>query len=154
MKKIRIEQMNDFSKNSIKSLVVLSLSSLSFVILITIFPLIGSLTMDDFPILQVVKDNFKLLIPLLIVNLLISPLFGWASCKFRKKRIFYLMLIGIGGCWLAIIFVLLMWSNFTIINEFGSFLVLSAWALGAYSFFSFPILVPAIIIIERWTREK
>lgn len=142
-----------FLKNTFKSFTVLIIGSLLFVTIITIFPLIGSLTMDDFPIEQVVKDNFKLLIPLLIVNILISPLLGRASSKLRKKRFLYLFLIGIGGCWLTIIFVLLMWANFTIVSDdIGPFILMSIWGLFAYSFFSLPILIPAILIIEKWTR--
>ncbi|MBI4929677.1 MAG: hypothetical protein HY841_02865 [Bacteroidetes bacterium] len=140
-------------ENSLKSLMVLFIGSLLFVIIITIFPLVGSLTMDNFPILEIIKDNFKLLIPLFIASLLISPLLGWGSCKFKKRRFFSLFGICIGGCWVAIVFTLFIWSDFTIDRkEFGSFMLISAWGLIAYSFIIVPILVPAIIIIEKWTR--
>lgn len=140
--------------NSVKSLIVLLTGSLLFVTIITIFPLIGSLTMDNFPIIQVIKDNFKLMIPLIAVSILISPLLGWASNKLKKKRFLKLLLIGLVGNWIAILFVMLIWSNFNINkNDIDSYLFLSLWAFVAYSGFSIPILVPAILIIERWTRK-
>lgn len=141
--------------NTVKSFTIFSLASIAFVIIITLFPLISSLTMDNFPIQQVIKDNFKLLIPIFIVCLLISPLLGYASNKIRKARFFYLFLIGEVGCWFAIIAVMLMMSNFSIVeNEFGSTMLLSAWGLVAYSFFSLPVLIPAIIVLERKTRSN
>lgn len=140
--------------NTIKSFTVLLIGSLVFVIIITIFPLIGSLTMDNFPIIQVIKDNFKLLVPLIAVSILISPLLGWASYKLKKKRFLKLLLIGLIGNWIAILLVMLIWSKFNINrNDIDSYLFLSLWAFVAYSGFSIPILVPAILIIERWTRK-
>lgn len=142
-------------RNALRSFTVLFFSSFAFILFITIFPLIGSFTTTHFPIQQVIKDNFKLLVPLFIASVLISPLFGIAATTIRKKRFLFLFLIGIGGCLLAIISVMLFWSGLTVAKEdLSSFAAISLWALAAYSFFSLPILVPAIIIIERWTREK
>lgn len=143
--------MRSFISNTLKSFAVLFLGSLSFVLIITIFPLIGSVTMDDFPLVQAIKDNFKLLIPLLITSLLISPLLGWASSRTAKKRFLILFLVGLLGCWLAVISVMFMWLGFTIFT--GKFIVLSLWGSVAYSLFSLPVLVPVIIVIERWTRN-
>ncbi len=140
--------------NTLKSFTILFLASLAFVSVITIFHLIGSLTMNDFPIIQVIKDNFSLLIPLGIVSMLLSPLLGWAGYKFIKKRFLKLLALGVLGNWIAIISIMLVWSNFSVNNEdIGSFLFLSVWALVAYSFFSIPILTLSIFIIERWTRK-
>ncbi|MBI5538758.1 MAG: hypothetical protein HY951_01765 [Bacteroidia bacterium] len=141
--------------NSIKSFFVLIIGSLLFVTIITIFPLIGSLTMDNFPIMQVIKDNFKLLFPLIAVSLIICPVLGWASNKIKKKRFLKLLLIGLVANWIAILLVMLMWSKFNINkNDIDSFLFLSLWAFLAYSGFSIPILVPAVLIIEKWTRKN
>jgi hypothetical protein len=140
--------------NSIKSFLILLLSSLIFVTIITLFPLIGSLTIDNIPIGQVIKDNLKLLVPLIFVSLIISPFLGWASLKILKKRILTLTAIGLVGNWIAIIFVMLIWSNFNVNkNEIDSYLFLSLWAFVAYSVFSIPIIVPSILIIEKWTRN-
>jgi putative effector of murein hydrolase len=141
--------------NSIKSLFILLIGSLLFVTIITLFPLIGSLTIYNFPIGQVIKDNFKLLVPLIFVSLIISPFLGWASFKILKKRFLKLLAIGLIGNWIAIILVMLIWSNFNVDkNEIDSYLFLSLWAFLAYSGFSIPILVPSILIIERWTRKN
>ena len=140
--------------NSIKSFLILLLSSLIFLTIITLFPLIGSLTIDNIPIGQVIKDNLKLLVPLIFVSLIISPFLGWASLKILKKRILTLTAIGLVGNWIAIIFVMLIWSNFNVNkNEIDSYLFLSLWAFVAYSVFSIPIIVPSILIIEKWTRN-
>lgn len=140
--------------NSIKSFLILLLSTLIFVTIITLFPLIGSLTIDNIPIGQVIKDNLKLLVLLIFVSLIISPFLGWASLKILKKRILTLTAIGLVGNWIAIIFVMLIWSNFNVNkNEIDSYLFLSLWAFVAYSVFSIPIIVPSILIIEKWTRN-
>ena len=143
-----------FLLNTLKSMAVLCLGSLAFVIIITLFPLIGSLTLNHFPIMQVIKENFALLMPLLLVSILISPILGWAATRFRKKRFLYLLIIGTIGCWLAIIAVMLLWLHFPIsINDAGNMFLLSFWAMLAYCFISAPILAPAILLIERWTRS-
>ena len=141
--------------NTLKSFTVLIIGSLVFVIIITMFPLIGSLTIDNFPILQVIKDNFKLLLPLISVSIITCPLLGWGSYKFRKKRFIKLLTIGVIGNWLAILLVMIIWSNFNLNkNDFSSFMAISIWALLTYSIFSTPILVPGVLIIEKWTRMK
>jgi len=144
--------------NALKSFVVFFASSLTFVIIITIFPLIGSLTMNGFPIIQVIKDNFRLLIPLFFVCIIISPFVGWASYKIQKRRFLYLLLMGFGACMLAILAVMLMYfqTGFSNFNEsdLNSFILIAVWAFIAYSFFSIPVLIPAILLIEKWTRNK
>ena len=56
--------------------------------------------------------------------------------------------------WTYIIFVMLIWSNFNINhNDIDSYLFLSLWAFIAYSGFSIPILVPEVLIIEKWTKK-
>jgi len=148
------EQTKEIIRNTVKSFIILFLSSLIFVLIITVFPLMGSLTVDNFPIQQVIADNLKLLYPLLLVSILISPLLGWAGFKLIKKRVIKLLIIGTCGCWLVIIFVMIMWSGPGIFKTNpGSALFLSVWALIAYSFISIPILVPAILLIEKWTRK-
>ena len=133
---------------------VFFIGSILFVSIMTLFPLIRSLTVGNFPIQQVIKDNFELLIPLFIVCILISPLFGLATYRLKKRRFLYLFIIGIGSCWIAIVLVMLMWSNFKIYNnDIGLLMLLSIWALIAYSFFSLPVLIPAIFIIEKWTQQ-
>ncbi len=47
---------------------------------------------------------------------------------------------------------MLIWSNFNVNkNEIDSYLFLSLWAFVAYYEFSKLILVPSILIIEKWT---
>lgn len=140
-------------RNTLKSLVVLLLASLAFVCLITMFPLIGSLSIDHFPILQVVKDNFSLLPPLCLVSILISPVFGWASKRFQRKRFLYLLMFGAAVCQLAILLVMYLWSPFRL-EDTGTIFLVWVWAFLAYSFVSIPILAPAILLIERWTRDS
>jgi len=145
--------MHNLLLNTLKSFTVLFGASILFVFAITLFPLIGALTINNLPIQDIIKDNFALLLPLFIVCILTSPLFGLATFRLKKKRLLYLFIIGIGSCWIAIIAVMLMWSNFTIADKDVSLMMmLSVWTLVAYSFFSLPILIPSIFIIEKWTR--
>lgn len=144
----------NFIINTSKSCAVLLISSIAFVIIITAFPLIGSLTIENFPIKQVISDNFKLLIPISIVCILVSPVFGLATTKLKRKRFLYLFLLGIATCWLAIIAVMFSWSGSLISENTFSTIALSAWALLAYSLFSLPILIPAVFIINKWTEKN
>ena len=144
-----------FFQNMLKSLIVLFLGSIVFVTIITIFPLIGSLTMDDFPIQQVIKDNAKLLVPLLSVSVLVSPLLGFITYKLSRKRFLFLILIGVCAYWLVIIFVMLIWSGFNLTGkDLTPFMKVSLWSFLGYGFISLPIMLPAILIIEKWTRHK
>ncbi len=140
-------------RNTLKSLLILLLASLAFVCFITLFPLIGSLSMNNFPILQVVKDNFALLPPLCLVGILISPVLGWASTRFKRKRFLYLLMFGAAACQLAILLVMFLWSPFRW-EDTGTIFLVWVWAFLAYSFVSIPILAPAILLIERWTRDS
>ena len=109
--------------------------------------------MDHFPILQVVKDNFSLLPPLCLVGILISPVFGWASTRFQRKRFLYLLMFGAAACQLAILLVMFLWAPFRW-EDTGTIFLVWVWAFLAYSFVSIPILAPAILLIERWTRNS
>jgi hypothetical protein len=142
-------------RNTLISMAVLFCASLAFVFIITLFPLIGSLTMDHFPMRQVIRENFTLLPPLLAVSLLISPWLGWCSYRFLKKRFLKLLLLGLAGNWLAIAVVMLLWTGLQLsTDDIFNMLLLSFWALLAYSLYSIPVMVPAFLLIERWTRRK
>ena len=140
-------------RNTLKSLVVLLLVPLAFVCFITLFPLIGSLSMHNFPIMHVVKDNFSLIPPLCLVGILLSPVFGWASTRFKRKRFLYLLMFGAAACQLAILLVMFLWAPFRW-EDTGTIFLVWLWAFVAYSFMSLPILAPAILLIERWTRDS
>lgn len=147
--------MKTYFINTLKSIIVLILGSFVFVSIITIFPLIGSFTTPDFPIKQVIKENFQLMIPLSIVSFIIAPLLGLATKKVKKKRMFYLLIIGLFANWIAIIAVMLFWSKFTIYQEdLLSAFIVSLFALIIYSLFSLPILIPSMLILEKWTRNN
>ncbi len=55
-------------------------------------------------------------------------------------RLFYLFLTGIESSWVAVILVMFMWSNSAEGDDVSSTILLSIWALSAYTFFSLPIL--------------
>ena len=149
-----MKPLDNFFKSTLKSFTVFSLSSLAFILIICFFPLMGTITVANFPLKQAISDNFKLFIPLLIVCIIISPLIGWACSKIKKKRFIYLLLIGFVCNWFAIISVMLMMSNFTIGKEdIETFMLLSVWGLVTYSIFSLPLLTLAIFLIERWTSR-
>ena len=130
--------MKTYIINTVKAIIILILGSFVFVLIITIFPVIGSFTMSDFPIKQIIKENFQLMIPLSIGSFFISFIFGFATQKIKKKIILYLLIIGILACWLAIIGVMLFWTKYNINPEdLSPMFIVSIWALTAYSIFFF-----------------
>lgn len=139
--------------NSLKAFLLLISGALGFVLIITIFPVMGSLLLIDFPLWRVIKENSALLVPLSIFSFFISPGLGFAATILRYKRTLWLMIIGIVSYWLAVLFVMLVFSNFTLLNEnlFNVF-ILALWSIFAYSFFSLPVLIPVILLFEKWSR--
>ena len=145
--------MKTYIINTVKSIIILILGSFIFVLIITIFPLLGSLTMSDFPIKQVIKENFQLMIPLSAGSFIISFILGFATQKIKKKRKLYLLIIGILACWIAIIGVMLFWTKCNINPEdLSPMFLVSIWALITYSIFFLPVLIPSILILEKWTK--
>ena len=138
-----------------KALIILFSGALAFTLIISIFPLIGSLFLDNFPIGRVLKENFSLLIPLSVFCICIAPLLSFIATIFRYNRIRWLLVIGILGYWVAVFLVMLFMSNFYLVYEsFINVLILSIWGILAYSFFSLPILIPAIILFEKWSGSS
>ena len=142
-------------RNILKALVIFLLASLAFVCLITLFPLISSLWTKNLDIGQIIKDNFSLLAPLSIMSVIVSPLFGLACRYMKKHRIVKLIIMGVISIWIATLIAMVMQAN-TLVAAEGIYFVLfaSLWAVAAFSFYSIPILIPALIILERWTRIK
>lgn len=142
-------------KNSLKAFFLLIVGILIFIIIITIFPLLGSLWLPDFPIGRVIKENFTVFVPLSFFSLLVSPVLGFATIRYRNKRKLKLTITGVLAYWLAVFFILLVFSDFKLLNEnlFNVF-VLTFWGIMAYSFFSLPVLIPIILIFEKWTRPE
>ncbi|HEY4798660.1 MAG TPA: hypothetical protein VII99_06230 [Bacteroidia bacterium] len=146
--------MNLIIKNSIKSLAVLVVSALLFVILMTIFPLIGSLTMKNFPVQKIVFDNLELLFPMILASVLVSPVYGWLASKLAQKRFLYLFPAVFFSCWLFSVAVMYCWMKFFISSEdLMPALWISFWATLVYLSFSLPVFIPAVWVIEKWTRK-
>lgn len=148
---------NSFSpiwKNSLKAFLLLVSGAFTFILIITILPFIGSLLLPDFPLWRVIKENFALLIPLTLFSFFISPLLGFAGSILKYKRIRWLIFAGIAAYWFAVFFILLVFSNFSLLNEnlFNVF-ILTFWGFAAYSLFSLPILIPVILLFEKWSRK-
>jgi len=141
-------------QNSFKVLGLLIATSIIFILIISIFPLLGMLTVNHLPIKQILLQNLSLLFPISIVSLLISPALALLSIKIKKYRLVFLMLVAMFGSYLSIVGLMLMFSNFTILNNPDSFMLLSFWGFAAYSVLSVPLLFPAMFLFEKWTRQK
>ena len=141
-------------QNSFKAFGLLIATSIIFILIISIFPLIGMLTVKDLPIKQIILQNLSLLFPITIISILISPVLALLSIKIKKYRLVFLMITAIFSSYLAIIGSMLMFSNFAILNNPDSIMLLSFWGFAAYSVLSIPLLFPAMFLFEKWTRKK
>ena len=144
-----------FFINGVKGILTLVGASLIFVAVITIFPLIGSLTTKGFPLGQVLLDMLHLLIILAAVNIPLGFFLGSIAGKLKQKRILYLTLLGFVFYWLIILLAILAFSKFILsMSIFANLVRLSVWAMLAYSFYAVPFIIAAVFLLEKWTRKK
>jgi len=141
-------------RNSFKVFGLLIATAIIFILIISIFPLLGMLTVKNLPIKQILLQNLSFLFPITVISILISPVLAYLSLKIKKYRLVFLIIIAIFGSYLAIIGSMLMFSNFTILNNPDSIMLLSFWGFAVYSVLSIPLLFPAIFLFEKWTRQK
>ncbi len=144
-----------FFINGYKGIFTLVCASLIFVAALTVFPIIGSLTIKGFPLSQVLLDQIHLLLILAAVNIPLGFFLGSIAGKLKQKRILFLSLLGFVFYWLIILLVILIFSksNFSL-NLFSSLIRLSVWAMLAYSFYAVPFIMAAVFLLEKWTRRK
>lgn len=76
-----------FIINGSKGVFKLVSASLIFVVAITIFPMIGSLTTKEFPLGQVLLDMLHLLLILAAINMPLGFFLGSIAGKLKQKRI-------------------------------------------------------------------
>jgi hypothetical protein len=144
-----------FFSNSFKGIIMLLAASLVFVFFLSVFPLIGSLTTGGFPLGSVMLDNLQLLIMLCLVSIPLGFFLGFLVGKLKKKRIFWMIILGFIFYWLMILLIIMIMAKFSFSgNDFSDILRLSAWAMLAYSMFAVPLVILAVFLLERWTRKK
>jgi hypothetical protein len=150
--------MSKFSKNSsnaLKGIIVMATASIAFVLIISVFPIIGSLVTPGFQLGEVLKQNFDLLIILLGVGIPVGIMLGILASAIKRRRLFMLILCGFIFYWLMIIGVILLATGFSFTSsDLGILFSMSVWAMLAYSVFTLPLIMLGIFILERWTRKK
>ena len=130
-------------------------ASVAFILFISIFPLIGSLTTSGFPLGNVMRDNFHLLVILCLVSIPLGFFLGFLAGKLKRKRIFWMVILGLAFYWLMILLLIMIMSKFSFSGrDFVEILQLSVWAMLAYSMFAVPLVILAVFFLERWTRKK
>ena len=144
-----------FLSNSFKGMLMLLAASLAFVLFISVFPLIGSFTTSGFPLGNVMLNNLHLLIILCLVSVPLGFFLGFIAGKLKKKRIFWMILLGLVLYWLIIMLVIMLMSKFSFSgSDFSYILQLSVWAMLAYSMFAMPLVILSVFFLEKWTRKK
>ena len=129
-------------------------ASVAFIAIITFFPLIGSLTVDNFPLRNVLLDNLHLLVMLCAISIPFGFFLGFIASILERKRIFWMIIIGLIFYWLILLLVILAMSKFSLNgNDFVEILQLSVWAMLAYSMFAVPLVILAVFLLEKWTRK-
>lgn len=150
--------MSKFSKNStnaLKGISVMAVASFTFVLIISVFPIIGSLVTPGVELGKVLKQNLDLLIILLGVGIPVGIMLGILASAIKRRRLFTLILSGFIFYWLLIIVIILITTGFSFASsELGILFSLSVWAMLAYSVFTLPLITLGIFILERWTRKK
>lgn len=133
----------------------MSTASIAFVLIISVFPIIGSLITPGFELGKVLMQNLDLLIILLGVGIPVGIMLGILASAIKRRRLFTLILSGFIFYWLMIIVIVLFATGFTFSSsDLGILFSLSVWAMLAYSVFTLPLIMVGIFILERWTRKK
>lgn len=149
-----MKRFNEYITSSFKGIAMLLAASVVFVLFISVFPLIGSLTTSGFPIKDVMLDNFHLLIILSLISIPLGFFLGIIAGRLKNKRILWMILLGLLFYWLMILLVILFMSKFSFSGQdFSDIFQLSVWAMLAYSFFAVPLVIMAVFLLERWTRK-
>jgi hypothetical protein len=140
--------------NSFKGIMMLLAASLVFIIFISVFPLIGLFTTSGFPLKDVLLDNLHLLVILCAISIPLGFFLGFLAGMLKRKRIFWMIILGLVFYWLMLLLVILAMSKFSLKgNDIVEILQLSVWAMLAYSMFAVPLVILAVFLLEKWTRK-
>jgi len=101
-----------FFSNAFKGILMLLAASVAFELFISVFPLIGSLTTSGFPLGNVMLDNLHLLLILCLVSIPLGFFLGLLAGKLQKKRMFWMVILGLAFYWLMILLVIMIMSKF------------------------------------------
>ncbi len=143
-----------FFSNSFKGILMLLAASGAFVLFLSVFPLIGSITTSGFPLGKVLFDNLQLLLILCLVSIPLGFFLGSLAGKLKRKRIFWMIILGLIFYWLMILLVIMLMSKFSFSGrDFSEIIRLSDWAMLAYSMFAVPLIILAVFFLEKWTRK-
>ena len=143
-----------YFSNSFKGILILFAASFAFILFISIFPLIGSLTVSGFPLQNIMLDNLHLLIILCAASIPLGFFLGIIAGKLKHKRILWMILLGLVFYWLMILLLLVIFSKFSFSGQdLTDLLKLSVWAMLAYSMFAMPFIIISVFLLERWTRK-
>lgn len=149
-----MKSFNEYIISSFKGILILLAASLIFVLIISAFPLIGSLTTPGFPLKNVMFDNFHLLIILSLISIPLGFFLGIIAKRLTNKRMLWMILLGFLFYWLMILLVILIMTKFSFSGrDISDIFQLSVWAMLAYSFFAVPMVIMAVFLLERWTRK-
>jgi len=104
---------------------------------------------------NVMRDNFHLLVILCLVSIPLGFFLSFLAGKLKRKRIFWMVILGLAFYWLMILLLIMIMSKFSFSGrDFVEILQLSVWAMLAYSMFAVPMVILAVFFLERWTRKK
>ncbi|NTW33380.1 MAG: hypothetical protein HGB12_12285 [Bacteroidetes bacterium] len=140
--------------SSFKGFYITDVASLVFIVAISIFQIIGSFSVEKFPLMEVLYNNLKLLLILCVLGLPVGLYIGLYAGKMKLKRLFWMLLVSFFIFWLMIIIVIILKSDFSFSgNYINDILQMSVWAMLAYSFFAVPLIIMTVFFIERWKRK-
>jgi hypothetical protein len=129
-------------------------ASLVFIVFISVFPLIGSFTTSGFPLKDILLDNLHLLVILCAISIPLGFFLGYLAGMLKRKRIFWMIILGLVFYWLMLLLVILAMSKFSLKgNDIVEILQLSIWAMLAYSMFAVPLVILSVFLLEKWTRK-
>lgn len=141
--------------NALKGVTVMAMASFIFVLIVSLFPVIGSFVATGFELGEMLLQNIDLLIILLGVGTPVGVMIGILAPSIKRRRLFALVLFGFIFYWLAIIVVILLATGFSFSSsDLGILFSMSIWAMLAYSVFTLPLITIGVFILERQTRRK
>ena len=126
-----------------------------FIIIISLFPMIGSIFNTYVPIKRILAENLMISLPIFMISILISIVLAIILTRVKKRRKLILISVGILGYILSTFFSLFFMSDFHMkMADIPNMLMVAFYSMTAFSLIIIPLVVFAMLILERWTREK
>ncbi|NVO04198.1 MAG: hypothetical protein HXX09_16005 [Bacteroidetes bacterium] len=140
--------------NTSKAFILLLGVCLIIISFFTFFPFINSVFTNFNGFGKIARDNFSLIIPVVICIIPFSLILGYASKIIFKKRLLKLAIIGLARYFITFFVAMLFISSLNIsMADLFPMLLLGIYMSVTFAFWVYPLIFFSIFILNRWTKR-